>query len=183
MPSSYFPKYYREDAAVFAKSSKTEISLNGSFGMLCGRTAHYILGSTYRNKYHSLSDFMCCLYCMNLIGQALHSNMPEYYWRWASTSEPYLDCRSCTSYHGYFKGPPIAILQTAKNPVHVSGAEPVKIPFEKITKYFQYFFNEYIFEKIPSELIDNAKVAILLEKLTHDGDCSEVSQFIGAQHK
>ena len=53
----------------------------------------------------------------------------------------------------------------------------------KCAKYLKYFFNDYIFEKIPSGLIDKAKVAVLLEKLTHDGDCLEISQFVDAYHK
>ena len=178
----YFPKYYKLDLETYSKVAKSDLLENGPFGMLCGRTALYILGPIYRNKYHSLSDFMCCLYCMNLIGQALHSYIPEYYWRWASTSEPYLDCRSCTSHHGYFTGPPRAILQTAKNPVHVSGAEPVVIPSEQITRYLRYFFTKYILETISLGLVDASKVTTMLERLRHDTDCSEITQFINASN-
>ena len=173
----YFPQIYRQDLRQFCINLQGVVPKAGPFFMLCGRTISALLAPECREKFASPSDFLCCLYCLNLVGQGLHSRHEKNYWEWAGNAEPYLDCRACTSYHGYFLGPPNAILQTARNPMHVSGAQSVDIPAELISKYLQFFLPNYLPALMSPSFRYFENPQAFLDELKEDYHFKELAEF------
>ena len=177
-PQEYFPSIYRNDLRVFSEWKSLTIPDYGPFDQLCGWTVGALFEPTQRIKYASPSDFICCLYALNLLNQSLYSMHSDYYYEWCAKSEPFIDSRGCKSGHGGFTSAPNSILRFARDPSYVPRATPVEISNDQIQSYIRYFFNEYLNQKILSESFRKEDFVKFIEMLESDPDCDKLKRYI-----
>ena len=169
-PQKYFPSIYRDDLRIFAGWKNLTIPDYGPFDQLCGWTVGALFEPTQRIKYASPSDFICCLYVLNLINQSLYSMHSDYYYEWCAKSEPFINSRGCKSGHGGFTSAPNSILRFAKDPSYVPRATPVAISNEQIMIYLDYFCAEYLKQTIPPSFLLEVDLIKLTELLKTDSN-------------
>ena len=169
-PQEYFPSIYRDDLRIFADWKNLTIPDYGPFDQLCGWTVGALFEPTQRIKYASPSDFICCLYALNLLNQSLYSMHGDYYYEWCAKSEPFIDSRGCKSGHGGFTSAPNSILRFARDPSYVPRATQVDISNEQIMIYLDYFCAEYLKQTIPPSFLLEVDLIKLTELLKTDSN-------------
>ncbi len=172
MPLNYISQHYLNDLRVFHGE---DIPQHGSFGMLCGMTMGKLFEPQCRVKFTSPSDFLCCLYELNLIYRGISRYYGNLRTDWIISNPPFIDCGGCSSGHGgWLRGQPNSILRFARDPSYVSGAQPVEITNEQLKGYTQYFLGDHLTKIFAREILDPDE---LLARLIEDPSSSEVRNF------
>lgn len=176
MPNSYFPHKYLQDLAIFSQG--INIPENGPFWMLCGMTAGNFFEPEKVKQYAAPSDFLICLYFLNLLNQGIYTHFREHHINWLSTSAPFVDTLGCSYGHGGWSHSPDSILRFARNPNYIPRAQPIEITATQLKNYTEFFLFEYVdslFADYPRQAINPDE---LLKHLQEDPDSYAVLQGI-----
>jgi hypothetical protein len=168
MPSLYFPDQYLNDLRAFNQGM--EVPEHGPFWKLCGMTAGNLFEPEKVKHFGSPSDFLCCLYFLNLLNQGIYTYYRERHSDWLNICAPFVDILGCSYGHGGWTHSPDSILRFARNPSYIPRAQPVEITSEQLRSYTQFFFFEYlesIFATQHQQLFNSGE---LLKQLQVDAD-------------
>lgn len=160
-PENYYPAKYLDDLVNYSKISST------AFYDLCP----LILGEQFKNNKHinyiSIKDFFTCQYCLNLISQAIHSNIPKQYQNWQDNSEKFLNIQGCYA-HSFGGGVsrPIDLVTFLRG-------YQVNIEQAQMLEYFGFFLDVVLKEALPGFPVND-----LVRKLLLDQDCIEIHSYL-----
>lgn len=172
MPLNYIAQDYRHDLSVFYQGD--EVPKHGPFWMLCGRSMGNLFEPQNRIQFNSPSDFLCCLYELNLIDQGIFNYYPALHIDWRMSCLPFIDSRGCNYGHGGFTSNPNSILRFAQDPSYIPRAQPVAISSDQLKSYTGFFFFDYLPGILDSHKLDPEE---LLAQLKDDPSCPEIRDF------
>jgi hypothetical protein len=172
--AEYFPHHYRADLRFFSQS---EVPRNGSFSVLCGWTLVHVFLPENTEKYADPASFLCVLYELNLLNQAIYTYFPADHGRWLRSCEPFPDTRNCGWGHGGMSHDPGSILRFSENPFGIADARPLSISNEKLNEYTNYFFGEVLRSECERMTFWTLRPETLIERLMSDNDCPEFSKY------
>ena len=172
-PAEYFPEAYRADLRVFAQRAIPE---HGPFWMLCGMTLGGLFDPHRRGLYQDAAGFVCSVYALNLLDQALHCYFPGVHARWLAASEPFPDVRECSYGHGGVGFIPGSVLRFARDPGYIPRAEPIAITDERLADFTQLVFERYLSPESEPALRRSIQ-SQLVDRLLQDPDCPEFAEF------
>ena len=176
VPIEYFPKHYLDDLKKFDENP--EIPSHGPFSLLCGMTMGNLFSPSRRGTYSSPTDFLCCLYSLNLVNQGIYTYNRNLHGYWSQYSVPFLDCRGCSHGHGGWTNTPNSILRFSEDPSFVTNAQPIEIPDYHLASYINYFVREYLPSIFERNNVFKIDIEDLFGKLKTDPNCSELDRLM-----
>ncbi|MCG7930896.1 MAG: hypothetical protein N0E44_12670 [Candidatus Thiodiazotropha lotti] len=169
-PTKYFPKYYEKDIEIFYQynDAADELPTVG-----CNKGLWSVFRSGLFSKVSHPTDFVCCLYCLNLLHQGIYNYLPGLYDKWCKVSAPFLNvqpsCGASCSIHL-----PIQLLhQLNLNYKNIDDSYR-SCSSQQLSKYTQYFLYEYL-KIITNSITKSVNLAV---KLSEDSDCDEVRRYL-----
>ena len=172
MHQPYFPAQYLHDLGVFYQGN--DVPQHGPFWKLCGMTAGNLFEPERVKLFTSPSDFLCCLYFLNLLNQSIFTYFRKHHPYWAASCAPFVDTLGCSYGHGGWTHSPNSILRFAKDPSYIPRAQPIGITEEHLTNYARFFFSEYLESIFSDQCQEALNSSDLLKHLRDDPDCIEV---------